>query len=369
MLLSAVLALALLALPSKQAFASAADGYTAQAGEEAAENDAVTIRLTATGDCTLGNDVKQAAIDNCFDNVYAKKGPEYFLREVKQYFAADDLTLVNLEGTHTTLGEPDPNKKWRFRGKPEYLQILTGAGVEAVSFSNNHCRDYGEESYTDTMKNLEEAGLLYSSENLTCLTEVKGIKVGMFSVNSAFRASDEPKDREYLNTGELMDIIKACTDDLKEQGAQLIIASLHFGVESTSNVTVQQKELAHYAVDQGANVILGHHPHVLQAAEYYNGAYIAYSLGNFCFGGNTNPKNRDTVIWQQDFTFTEGKLTGQSVTLIPALICSPKGRNNYQPVTATGSSAKRILKKMRDYSDPYGVTVDAKGILSPKEGR
>ncbi|MCR4587222.1 MAG: CapA family protein, partial [Lachnospiraceae bacterium] len=309
---------------------------------------------------------KQAGISNCFDNVYDQQGPDYFLKEVKRYFEGDDLTLVNLEGTISSLGEPDPNKKWRFRGDPEYLQILTGSSVEAVSFSNNHCRDYGEESYTDTMKNLEEAGILYSSEDITAVTTVKGIKIGMLAVNSAFRAGDNANNKEYPNTRELMDIIQACIDELKEQEVQLIIASLHFGVESTSQVTSQQKQLAHFAIDQGADLVIGHHPHVLQGTEYYNGAYIAYSLGNFCFGGNTNPKNRDTVIWQQEFTFTDGAKTGQSVKLVPCLISSPKGRNNYQPITATGSAATRILGKMRRYSSAMGVTVGSDGTLTVK---
>ncbi len=337
-------------------------------GKARAEDGAqVTIRITAAGDCTLGNDVKQSGISNCFDNVYNKNGADFFLSGAKPYFEQDDLTIVNLEGTLTDKGSPDPNKKWRFRGRPEYIGILTGSSVEAVSFANNHCRDYGEESFADTVSNVTKAGLICSSEELVSITEIKGIKVGIIAVNSAFRKTDEQVDREFDDTEFLKNLTRNLIENARSRGAQLVIVNLHFGIEREKLPSSQQKELAHYAVDCGADVVLGHHPHVLESIEYYNGAYIAYSLGNFCFGGNTKPGNIDTVIWQQEFAFSGGKKTGQSVKVVPFLISSDRKENNYCPVPATGSDHTRIINKLNTYSGDYGVQINNDGMIEVKQ--
>ncbi len=345
-------------------FATTALGLPINAS--AAQPGTVTIRISAVGDCTLGNDEKQAGIGNCFNNVYAQNGTDYFLSGAKPYFAMDDFTIANLEGTLTDLGEARTDKDWRFRGKPEYTDILTHASVEGVAFSNNHCRDYGPESYTDTISNVTKAGLLCASEEMIGYRNIKGINVAFIAITSAFRASDAPKDREYADTQYIKKIIRNTVDSAKASGAQLVVMNLHFGIEREKNPSSQQKELAHYAVDCGADVVLGHHPHVLQPVEYYNGAYIAYSLGNFCFGGNTKPKNKDTIIWQQEFTFTGGVKTGQRVQVIPFLISSDPNLNNYCPVPATGNDYTRIIGKISNYSGKYGVAVGTDGVLTVK---
>ena len=326
---------------------------------------AVTVKISAVGDCTLGNDIKQAGIKNCFNNIYDENGYDFFFQNVRPLFASDDLTIVNLEGTLTDVGVPDANKKWRFRGKPEYTKILTGSFVEAVSFSNNHCRDYGPESYADTIKNLQDAGLIFSSEEITAIKNINGIKVGLASVNSAFRRSDEQQDKEFYNTELLKQLISKDIEQLKKSDVALIIINLHFGIEQDKNPSAQQIELAHYAIDNGADVVLGHHPHVLQPVEYYKGSYIVYSLANFCFGGNTNPKNRDTIIWQQTFYFSDGKRVGQDASIIPCLISSEASYNNYQPVIASGSDYTRIINKMKVGSRKYGVFVADDGKVMP----
>ncbi len=323
----------------------------------------VTIRISAVGDCTLGNDVKQSKIKNCFSNVYDLNGADYFLSGARPYFMSDDLTIANLEGTLTELGSPNPNKTWRFRGRPEYTDILTRSSVECVSFANNHCRDYGPESYTDTISNVTKAGLLCASEEMIAYTDIKGIKVAVIAFSSAFRCSDTEADKEYSDTLYMKRLIGSAITSARQQGAQLVIANLHFGIELDKAPSKQQIELAHYTIDSGADVVLGHHPHVLQSIEYYNGGYIAYSLGNFCFGGNTNPKNKDTVIWKQEFTFTGGVKTSQKVQVVPFLVSSDSKQNNYCPTPAQGKDYTRIIGKLQSYSSKYGVTIGDDGTL------
>jgi len=333
----------------------------------ASDENQVIIRISSVGDCTLGNDVKQSGIQNCFDNVYEKNGADYFLTNAKKYFENDDLTIVNLEGTLTNAGNPDPNKKWRFRGKPEYTDILTHSSVEAVAFSNNHCKDYGIDSYTDTITNLSNAGLLCASEELIAFKNIKGIKVGIIAVNSAFRMTDTPEDKEYSDTDYIKNLLKKLISSAKDQGAQLIIVNLHFGIELEKYPSNQQIELAHYAVDCGADVCLGHHPHVLQSIEYYSGSYIAYSLGNFCFGGNTKPKNLDTVIWQHEFVFSGGKKISQNAHIVPFLVSSDRKENNYCPIEAQGGDYTRIISKLNNYSKKYGIQIGSDGNIEVKQ--
>lgn len=113
-----------------------------------------------------------------------------------------------------------------------------------------------------------------------------------------------------------------------------------------------QKTLAHYTVDSGADLVLGHHPHVVQGIEEYNGKFIVYSLGNFMFGGNRNPSDKDTYVFQQTFHLKNGKLTDKKeINVVPFSISSVAYRNNYQPKKLEGAEAERVKKKIIDVSD------------------
>ena len=156
---------------------------------------------------------------------------------------------------------------------------------------------------------------------------------------------------------------------LKEQGAQLIIVSFHWGTEKSNIPDDAQKTLAHLAIDQGADLVVGHHPHVLQGIEKYQGKNIVYSLGNFCFGGNKNPSDKDTMIFQQTFTFVDGVLqTEIDAQIIPARVSGANSYNNYQPIIAEGDQKAEIIQIMNDISAPFGgVTFDENGIISISE--
>lgn len=140
---------------------------------------------------------------------------------------------------------------------------------------------------------------------------------------------------------------------LKKAGAQVIIVNFHWGIEKQYTPDENQKALAHLAVDEGADLVIGHHPHVLEGIEEYNGKYICYSLGNFCFGGNSTPSDPDSMIVQQTFTFNKkGKLTKSSkLNIIPCSISSSSGYNDYCPVPLTGDAKQRVLDKISQYSE------------------
>jgi poly-gamma-glutamate synthesis protein (capsule biosynthesis protein) len=161
-----------------------------------------------------------------------------------------------------------------------------------------------------------------------------------------------------LNEGiECESRVRSTIEDAKQQGAQLVIVAFHWGTEKANYPDETQQSLAHTAIDCGADLVLGHHPHVLQGIEKYNGKYIVYSLANFCFGGNSAPSDMDTIIFQQTFTVTrDSVLSDDEITVIPCSVSSVSGYNNYQPTPATGSEAERILQRLDEYSSQFGQT-------------
>ncbi|MBR1472332.1 MAG: CapA family protein [Lachnospiraceae bacterium] len=320
-------------------------------------DDAVTvtkISISAVGDCTLGNDPAQESRGNAFHKVYNANGPDYFLQYCRPVFYTDDITIANLEGVLTTMGTAQ-QKAWRFRSDPSYIEILTHSSVDVVAFANNHCRDFGEISYTDTMKNLEAYGLPYSSEDNVCVMEVNGVRVGIASLKLL---GD--------NAGYFKQRIQTKVDELKAENVQLILLNCHWGIELDRVPNHVQTELGHFAIDAGVDLVIGHHPHVLQSVECYNGKYIIYSLGNFCFGGNTNPKNKDTMIWRQDFIFTNGQLSASEARVLPYSISSRKDLNDYCPVPLNGADYDRVIRQLNDLSAAYHVQFDEKGNVVPQ---
>lgn len=138
-------------------------------------------------------------------------------------------------------------------------------------------------------------------------------------------------------------------------GAEIVILSIHWGIEKAAEPNEEQIRAAHTAIDCGADAVIGTHPHVLQGIEKYKGKYICYSLGNFSFGGNNSPSDRDTVIFRQTFTIENGEtLDDDAVEIIPCRICGAGTYNNYQPVTAEGETAQRIKKKISGYTQALG---------------
>lgn len=296
-----------------------------------------TITVSSIGDCTLGTDVNFNP-DTSLNAYYNARGADYFFQNVRPILEADDLTIVNMEGTLTT-EEQREEKTYAFKGPPEYAAILNGGSVEAANLANNHSRDYGEKSYTDTITALEDAGIATFGYERADVVDIKGVKVGLTGI---YELAEHMEKKQQ---------VKENIAALKEAGAQLIIVNFHWGIEREYVPNDTQKALARLAVDEGANLVIGHHPHVLQGVEKYKGRYIAYSLGNFCFGGNSNPEDKDTMIFQQTFTITkDGVKKDENINMIPCSLSSANGYNDYSPVPLEGSEKERVLNKIDEYS-------------------
>lgn len=313
------------------------DGSHNEDGSQAQDAVPVQITVSAAGDCTLGTDVNFDQ-SKSFNAYYNEHGAAYFLENVKSVFSADDLTIVNMEGTLTESSDRQ-DKTFAFKGEPGYTAVLTDGSVEAANLANNHSKDYGADSYTDTIRYMEDAGITTFGYDRTALMEIKGVKIGLTGIY------------ELAEGMGCEDLLIKNIDALEEQGAQIIIVSFHWGTEKENYPDDIQKSLAHSAIDHGADLVLGHHPHVLQGIEKYNGKNIVYSLGNFCFGGNSNPSDKDTMIFQQTFTIQNGVIAEDDVTnIIPCSLSSVSDRNDYQPTPLEGSEKDRVMDKIQKFS-------------------
>lgn len=354
--LAAVLAVRGLGKRQDQETAAQAETKTEETQEEAAPTPApepVTITVSAAGDCTLGMD-EDFDYDTSFNAMYESVGdPGWFFENVRPVFETDDLTIVNLEGPLTE-SEDLQEKTFAFKGDPSYVQVLTEGSVEAANLANNHSQDYGESGYEDTIKYTEAAGVKTFGYDRTALLEIKGVKVGLAGI---YVLADGMERTEQL---------KEKIAELKGQGAQLVIVSFHWGAEKENYPDDTQKALARTAIDEGADLVLGHHPHVLQGIETYKGKKIVYSLGNFCFGGNSNPSDKDTMIFQQTFTITGDEVAeDENITIIPCSISSESDYNNYQPTPASGEEKTRIEERIAQYSE--GLTEESGGKKQTQE--
>ena len=310
-----------------------------------------TVTISALGDCTLGTDAyfNTTTSLNAYDAV---NGHSYFFKNVKSILEEDDITFANLEGTFTTSTERQ-DKQFAFKGDLDYTEILTSGSVEVVTLANNHSGDYGAQGLADTKTALDTVGIDYCIGDTVVIREVNGVSVafiGIF-VNYGLDASRQ----ELLSSME----------QAKKKGADLTIVAFHWGSEKATQPDETQISLAHTAIDNGADLVVGHHPHVLQGIEQYQGKYIAYSLGNFCFGGNSNPSDQDTMIFQQTFTVSaDGSETEGNVKVIPCRISSVTEYNNYQPTPLQGDAGASIIQKLNTYSAPYQVSVAADGTVA-----
>jgi poly-gamma-glutamate capsule biosynthesis protein CapA/YwtB (metallophosphatase superfamily) len=320
------------------------DGKTSNSDEKESEVPKLepvketSITVSAAGDFTIGTD-ETFSYSGSFVDEAEKNGLPYFVEGIKEIFQEDDFTTVNLETTLTT-STKKAQKKFRFKGDPSYAQIFNLGGIEAVNLANNHIHDYLQHGYDDTLTSLDKYKVGYFGYDHQYITTIKDVKIGALGYEGW---NDSPEIRSQIEKD-----IKA----LRDQGVQIILVHYHWGIERQYVPTGEQKSLARFTIDTGADLILGHHPHVVQGIEEYKGKFIVYSLGNFMFGGNRNPSDKDTYVFQQTFHFKNDDLTDQKeINVIPFSISSVSNRNNYQPVPLEGAEADRVMQKIIDSSN------------------
>lgn len=300
------------------------------------------VLLSFAGDCTLGTDTNFNQSTSLPAAVKANGNDySYIFKNVKSIFDKDDYTLVNLETTFTNATEKvdkGASVQFHFKGPKEYANILTDGSVEGVTIANNHIYDYGQKGFDDTVKALEDKNIDITGEGHIIKKTINGVKFGFLGYQ-AWDNSEKTKEK-----------IKKDIDSLKADGTQVIIPYFHWGIERDNKPADYQVDLAHFAIDNGASMVLGSHPHVIQSMEDYKGKLIAYSLSNFAFGGNSNPQDKRTFILQAKFNFKDNDLDNIEYKVLPATISSVSSKNDYVPTLAKGETAKSILNFMNELS-------------------
>ena len=323
-----------------------------------------TVTITFLGDCTIGGEDRLKQFDYSFDGYLRQYGYDYFFREVQPIIAKDDLTIANLEGCFLNYESAAVEKTYNFRGSKDYVQVLTGSSVEAVSIANNHIMDYGYDGVTHTVNTLDAASLpwfgTFEAREQTWVWQRDDIKIGFVSMEISYW---------YYRHRNLL---KSQVQALRDEGCDVVICVMHGGEEYRARHLRIQEQFAHAVLDYGADIIVGHHPHVLQGVEVRDGKTICYSIGNFVFGGNAKVRAPYTAMFQFTLSFSEaGDYLGHQLNIIPALPSGDKENNNYQPVLATGTDAETIMAQIQHDTrftlNPYAEGVGAMQDFIPAQ--
>lgn len=289
------------------------------------------ITLTFTGDCTLGNTPKIRGEAYCFESVIEKNGLEYPFAQVKSVFEQDDLTIINLESVfHDSEIGVAKDKTYTFRSPTAYARMLPLSSIEMAYLGNNHVYDYGKQGYQSTIDALDALDVKWFGttpyDNVVSFYEKGNAKIGFISIYISYWWQD--------GVGE---IVKETMQQLKEKdGCDVVIACIHGGVEYDVRHDSNQERMADSFIRNGADLVIGNHPHTIQGLRTENGVTTLWSLGNFSFGGNHKVRALRTYLAQFTLSFEEdGTYLGHQLNIIPAHVSSDPENNLYQPVLVT----------------------------------
>ena len=293
--------------------------------------------LTFMGDCVIGSEEKSRKLPASFDSYLANKGYSWPFSAVQDILSRDDLSVINFEGVlkDDTRDRQEGKQHW-FRGPTDFAQVLAQGSIELAGLANNHVSDYGPAGRRSTRQALEAAGIPNFGYGKLHIFEKDGIRVGFGGI----RETTYKQDRD-APAGEIA--------QLQEQGAHFIVYACHFG-EEYQPVSDLQREMARAAIDAGADIVIGTHPHTVQGIERYKQGLIVYSLGNFVFGGNLDLTVFDGLMAGLTLDFTHQKLTAAKLTLIPLLTSGIQPANDFRPVIAQGDDKVRILEAIQAQS-------------------
>ncbi|MEZ4300733.1 MAG: CapA family protein [Polyangiaceae bacterium] len=304
---------------------------------EGGREKARTITISAVGDCTLGSDYRVAGAEGTFQRAMSEVNDDFSVpfAGVVSVLSKDDLTIANLEGP-LSHAKPAVGNTFVFNGKPEYAAVLAQGSVELVNLANNHNGDFGADGAKQTREAVEKVGVGAFGNGRVDIREVKGVEI----VNIGYLGG--PKGTRA----------RVVADVLKhKKPGNLVLVSFHWGVEGLNVPTDDQRTMAHAVIDAGADLVLGHHPHVLQGIETYKGKHIVYSLGNFVFGGHSNPADKDSMIYQEVFSVEDGAPVPVESHVLPVRISSATSHNDFKPVLLDGADKERVLGRVKEYSD------------------
>lgn len=297
--------------------------------------------VSMVGDCTLAS----SQYNDHFESIL-KGDMSWPFSGTIQYFEDDYLTIANLECSFSdTL--LSGTGTFQFCGAAENAQILVNGSVEFVTLANNHTLDFGQTGLENTEKALDAAGVAYAPPDGSYVYQNgDGITIGLYAARWCAGEAEIRAGVSALAAREDVDIV---------------ICLMHWGIEGSYQVTGGQEQLGRAAIDAGADIVYGSHPHVLQRIDEYNGGWIVNSLGNWSFGGNTAPRDRDTAIVQ--FTIkrdVDGKVSVEGYEAIPCCLSSTAGINDYRPVPYEEGSAdyERAMSKLDGSFDGPDLSID-----------
>lgn len=275
---------------------------------------------------------------------------------LKSTLMEGDMGFANLEGPVTLEGERVTDKTFTFKMAPESLDGIIGAGFTLFSIANNHILDFGETGLRNTLQFLTAKGAYFAGAGMTitearapAVINVRGLRIGLLAFSATFpesfyageiKAGTAFPNEEYLE----QDIPKAAAI------TDLLIVSFHWGQELMESPKDYQIELAHKAIDLGAKLVLGHHPHVPQGIEAYHGGLVFYSLGNFVFGSYSE-RVKESIVARVFFS------PGAPITaeVIPIDVLNRKVL--FQPRPLTGRKARSVLEHLQEISGPFGTEI------------
>ena len=309
-----------------------------------------TVRVTFLGDCTLGSEERIRNAYRGFARTIERNGYAWPFRNLAELTAADDLTVANLEGVLSDRDLPKVSKEFNFKGSAAYTEILKEGSVECVTLANNHSHDYDRAGYEDTVRALEEAGVAYfSTDTMAVWRNGEGLMIGFLGVSGSLSGN---RLRAYEKQAQA----------LRSLGCAAVITVMHTGTEYEYEPDGYQRQVVSRALPCGTDLIVGHHPHVVQGYEIRDGVPVVYSLGNCVFGGNTNPRDHDALALRADLSFEEGELTGITLYFRPLSVSGEPNYNDYSPVLLDGGDAERVLRKMEQSTGLYpGPFEEGKG--------
>ena len=300
------------------------------------------ITISLIGDCTLAS----SQYDNAFEDYLNKNGLGWPFSGTEDFFKNDVFTLANLECSFSDK-ELSSASLFYFRAPAANAAILSDGFVDCVTLGNNHTNDFGEQGLLDTEAALDAASISWVGPNDAKVFDTdNGMRIGVYCPGW---------------TGLSESNIQIGISALQSAGADICIFAPHWGNEGSYQVSSNQEAFARFAIDAGAQIVCGTHPHVLQHIEEYNGGYIFYSLGNWSFGGNTAPRDLDTAIAQIKFLLQkDGSYTMSGYDLIPCCLSSTAGANDFRPIPyeeGTDDYTRTISKLDGSFSGP-DLTVD-----------
>lgn len=324
-------------------------GYGVYAKERKNQN----ITLAIMGDVLL---------DRGIGKMIETHGADYPWRHVSHILNKYDLALINLETSVGTRGNAMADKEYTFQSKPETLEGIVSGGIDGVSIANNHILDYGREGFMETLKNLEKMGIPYAGggrkkqEALKpAIWEINGMQIGLLAFSRvipdmSWYATDQRAGIASAYDYYLDSVCKTISETRKE--VDFLIVSLHWGKELQNYPEEKDINAAKRLIDNGADLIMGHHPHVLQGIELYKNKPIVYSLGNFVFNGRGKESNQTMI-----FNLEVNKRGIVNLSIIPILI---KGG---QPMVAEGKEKEEIIHILNQRSKAWNTHILSDGSI------